>query len=218
MTAWRRWKDPPPAELLHTVAAATAGFAGADLAALCSAAVHAAVRRAAPALLEQLDRRIAALPKPDDTDNSALGSGGAASMPAALDGGEPAVGSLPQVPAAQAATNGAEQAQGPDPDREDLPPSVDVPMADADLLPALVQEASPSAALEVPSAAGRQAAQGAPHAVVGGQASRDGALLDAVQVYVCLMLPHGAMLAMFCTTSSCSLWLRYDKARLRLVR
>ena len=55
-----RWQEQPTAELLHAVAAATEGCAGADLTALCAAAVHAAVRRAAPALLEQLDRRIAA--------------------------------------------------------------------------------------------------------------------------------------------------------------
>ena len=44
------------------MAAATEGFAGADLQALCSSAVHAAVRRAAPSLMNDLDERIAATP------------------------------------------------------------------------------------------------------------------------------------------------------------
>lgn len=48
------------------MAAATEGFAGADLAALASGAVHAAVHRAAPALLESLDERIAAVPPPGE--------------------------------------------------------------------------------------------------------------------------------------------------------
>ena len=61
-----RWQEPPTAKMLHSVAAATEGFAGADLAALCAATVHAAVRRAAPTLLEQLDRRIAAPNQPTD--------------------------------------------------------------------------------------------------------------------------------------------------------
>ena len=189
--AWRRWKDPPPNELLHTVAASTAGFAGADLAALCSAAVHAAVRRAAPSLLEQLDRRVAALPKSDDARDSALGSSGAAPMPAASDDGEPALGSSPQRPAAQAANGRAGQAQGPGPDPEDLPPSVDAPIGDADLPLPSAEEAPLSAApnQELPAAAGRQAAQAA-HAAGRDGACRDGALLDAVQVLVPPRLHH----------------------------
>jgi hypothetical protein len=47
----RRWEAPPAAALVDRVAAAAEGFAGADLAGLCTAAVMAAARRAAPALL-----------------------------------------------------------------------------------------------------------------------------------------------------------------------
>ncbi len=184
MTAWRRWKDPPPAELLHSVAASTAGFAGADLAALCSAAVHAAVRRTAPALLEQLDRRVAALPDPDDVQDFAAGSGGAPSVPPASDGGEPALGSLPQVPAAQAANDGADHVPGPGKNPADLPPSVAAPRDEADQLQQSAQEAPPSAApcLVLPSAEDTQAAQTAPHTAVAAPAGHDEALLDAVQV------------------------------------
>ncbi len=48
----RRWGRPPPEGLLRQVAARTEGYAGADLQALCTAAVMAAVRRSAPLLLE----------------------------------------------------------------------------------------------------------------------------------------------------------------------
>ncbi len=44
----------PSGTLLHRVAASTEGFAGADLQALCTAAVMAAISRAAPTLVEQL--------------------------------------------------------------------------------------------------------------------------------------------------------------------
>jgi len=44
----------PSDALLHRVAASTEGFAGADLQALCTAAVMAAVARAAPSLVDQL--------------------------------------------------------------------------------------------------------------------------------------------------------------------
>lgn len=48
----RHWAPPPGERLLARVAAATEGHAGADLRALCCAAVMAAARRAAPALLQ----------------------------------------------------------------------------------------------------------------------------------------------------------------------
>ena len=44
----------PSGALLHRVAASTEGFAGADLQALCTAAVMAAISRAAPTLVDQL--------------------------------------------------------------------------------------------------------------------------------------------------------------------
>lgn len=54
----RRWEPRPPQGLLRAVAAATEGFAGADLAALCAGAVMAAVRRTAPGLIGDLDSQI----------------------------------------------------------------------------------------------------------------------------------------------------------------
>ena len=56
----QRWSCPPPAALLQHVAAEAEGYAGADLAALCTAAVMAAVRRSSPALLEQAGAEAAA--------------------------------------------------------------------------------------------------------------------------------------------------------------
>ncbi|KAL0019633.1 hypothetical protein WJX77_006506 [Trebouxia sp. C0004] len=49
-----RWQQVPSDALLHCVAASTEGFAGADLQALCTATVMAAVARAAPTLVDQL--------------------------------------------------------------------------------------------------------------------------------------------------------------------
>ena len=53
-----RWEPRPSAQLLQAVAAATEGYAGADLAALATSAVMAAVRRAAPGLIADLDHHI----------------------------------------------------------------------------------------------------------------------------------------------------------------
>ncbi|KAL4856200.1 putative AAA domain-containing protein [Chlorella vulgaris] len=53
------WAQPPPAELLQRVAAWAEGFAGADLQALCTAAVMSAVRRSMPQLLEQAEHEAA---------------------------------------------------------------------------------------------------------------------------------------------------------------
>lgn len=49
-----RWADPPSAALLSKIAERTEGFAGADLQALCTSAVMAAAKRAAPSLIDQL--------------------------------------------------------------------------------------------------------------------------------------------------------------------
>ena len=49
-----RWDRPPAAKTLQQVAAATEGYAGADLQGLCTAAVLAAVRRQAPLLTQDL--------------------------------------------------------------------------------------------------------------------------------------------------------------------
>lgn len=51
----RRWDFPPASELVERIAAATEGYAGADLAALCTSAVMHAVRRAAPELIERTE-------------------------------------------------------------------------------------------------------------------------------------------------------------------
>lgn len=59
----RRWAAPPPEDLLQQVAARAEGFAGADLQALCTAAVMAAVRRSSPLLLEQVEKEAAAAPR-----------------------------------------------------------------------------------------------------------------------------------------------------------
>lgn len=56
-----RWARPPPEPLLRQVAARAEGFAGADLQALCTAAVMAAVRRCSPLLLEQAEREAGAV-------------------------------------------------------------------------------------------------------------------------------------------------------------
>ena len=53
-----RWNPQPAEQVIGSVAAATEGFAGADLQALCAAAVIAAVRRSAPGLLGDLDGHI----------------------------------------------------------------------------------------------------------------------------------------------------------------
>ena len=50
----RRWQKGPSNALLQRIAASTEGFAGADLQALCTAAVMAAVTRAAPTLVDHL--------------------------------------------------------------------------------------------------------------------------------------------------------------------
>ena len=52
----RRWPAPPPPTLMASVAAATPGYAGADLAALATGAALAAARRCAPRLFNQDDR------------------------------------------------------------------------------------------------------------------------------------------------------------------
>ena len=49
-----RWQKGPSNALLQRIAASTEGFAGADLQALCTAAVMAAVTRAAPTLVNHL--------------------------------------------------------------------------------------------------------------------------------------------------------------------
>ncbi|KAL3131264.1 hypothetical protein ABBQ38_000561 [Trebouxia sp. C0009 RCD-2024] len=49
-----RWQTAPTDALLQRIAASTEGFAGADLQALCTAAVMAAVTRSAPHLVDQL--------------------------------------------------------------------------------------------------------------------------------------------------------------------
>lgn len=55
MLSWIcRWADVPCEALLQGIAQSTEGFAGADLQALCTAAVMAAARRAAPSLIDQL--------------------------------------------------------------------------------------------------------------------------------------------------------------------
>lgn len=55
----RRWDRPPAAKTLKQVAAATEGYAGADLQGLCTAAVLAAVRRQAPLFTEGLEESLA---------------------------------------------------------------------------------------------------------------------------------------------------------------
>lgn len=52
--AHHRWQEVPSEALLQRIAASTEGFAGADLQALCTAAVMAALTRAAPTLVDQL--------------------------------------------------------------------------------------------------------------------------------------------------------------------
>ena len=47
-----RWKDTPSEAIVNSLAAATAGYAGADLQALCASAVLAAVSRALPSILD----------------------------------------------------------------------------------------------------------------------------------------------------------------------
>ena len=54
-----RWDRPPAAKTLRQVAAATEGYAGADLQGLCTAAVLAAVRRQAPLLTEDMEAMLA---------------------------------------------------------------------------------------------------------------------------------------------------------------
>ena len=190
-----RWKDPPPGELLRFVAAATAGFAGADLAALCFAAVHAAVRRAAPALLEQLDQRVAA---PPTTDINALGRGSEPPHLPASHRVSPAQEA--QQAAAAQAING--RAEGPEDargllrnkgdhgqDLRRLPPPVESPVSAAEQPPQSAQETT-AAPLEparqapaLPATMDRQAAQ----ATNGRAAGEDSMLLDSVQVSVLLM-------------------------------
>ncbi len=51
----RRWDAVPSEELMKTLASVTDGYAGADLAALCTAAVMSAVRRGAPQLLQHAE-------------------------------------------------------------------------------------------------------------------------------------------------------------------
>ncbi|KAK9815637.1 hypothetical protein WJX72_007259 [[Myrmecia] bisecta] len=53
----RKWPERPSPRTLEAVAGAAEGFAGADLQALCSAAVLAAVQRQAPRLIDQLDQQ-----------------------------------------------------------------------------------------------------------------------------------------------------------------
>ena len=55
-----RWERPPAAKTLQQVAAATEGYAGADLQGLCTAAVLAAVRRQTPLLTQDLEAALAA--------------------------------------------------------------------------------------------------------------------------------------------------------------
>lgn len=76
--------------MLAAVAAATEGFAGADLQALCSSAVHAAVRRAAPSLLDDLDDLIAARP-------SATTPSGPSAIPFAIPTAIPGSKSIPTL-------------------------------------------------------------------------------------------------------------------------
>ena len=52
--AHHRWQEVPSDALLQRIAASTDGFAGADLQALCTAAVMGALTRAAPTLVDQL--------------------------------------------------------------------------------------------------------------------------------------------------------------------
>lgn len=52
-----RWEPQPSQQILQAVAAATQGFAGADLQALCAGAVMAAVHRTAPSLLHKLEQQ-----------------------------------------------------------------------------------------------------------------------------------------------------------------
>ena len=49
-----RWADPPSEALVQRIAQRTENFAGADLQALCTSAVMAAAKRAAPSLIDQL--------------------------------------------------------------------------------------------------------------------------------------------------------------------
>eukprot|EP00887_Chlorella_sp_A99_P007781 scaffold20.g7781.t1 len=62
----RHWQHPPPPALLQQVAAAAEGYAGADLQALCCAAVMAAARRVAPALLELAEGQAGRPPRVED--------------------------------------------------------------------------------------------------------------------------------------------------------
>ena len=67
---WHRWASPPSQEGLQALAAATPGWAGADLKALCASAVLAAARRSCPVGLAHMQderewRRSPALPSGD---------------------------------------------------------------------------------------------------------------------------------------------------------
>ena len=59
-SALLRWPVPPTERILVAMAAATPGYAGADLQSLCTGAVLAAVQRIAPCLVDTLDH----LPSP----------------------------------------------------------------------------------------------------------------------------------------------------------
>mmetsp|Transcript_7382 Transcript_7382/g.20854 ORF Transcript_7382/g.20854 Transcript_7382/m.20854 type:complete len:1089 (-) Transcript_7382:329-3595(-) len=64
----RHWQHPPRQVLVESLAAATEGFAGADLAALCTGAVLAAARRLVPGLTQIVDECVA----PSEDGDSAL--------------------------------------------------------------------------------------------------------------------------------------------------
>lgn len=92
----RSWGRPPPEALLRQVAACTEGYAGADLQALCTAAVMAAVRRAAPLLLELAEQEAGA-------GSGAAGPGAGGGVAAGAAASSEAAAEHPQLQQAAAA-------------------------------------------------------------------------------------------------------------------
>lgn len=103
----RRWGKAPAAPLLRQVAACTEGFAGADLRALCTAAVMVAVRRGAPLLLEFAEQDAAAAAVTPSCGPGSEPPGGAAASAAAAAGRSP-----PHQAAAAAQPPEQQQQQG----------------------------------------------------------------------------------------------------------
>ena len=114
--ALRRWDRPPAAKTLQQVAAATEGYAGADLQGLCTAAVLAAVRRQAPLLTEDLGAALA-----DQAADEQQQAAAAARQVSQAPAEQGRLGSGDQQ-AAAAPTSDCQAAAGPQTARQALPP------------------------------------------------------------------------------------------------